>query len=815
MVHRKQSPAGPSTRRAWALAFTALSVLPGLTASAPFQQGSHTDAARNLGLTRELPHPLPRGLDISGGSKRYQRLAGGDGEGDSASFLASSSASVDALPQSRRDEPVNDVAARFDAPEHDLVQSKREEMTGAEALERRQANSAFSIVLSRPVAAAATTRAGVAAAVSSTSVPKATVASTTAAVSSQSKASSTAAVSTTSALPSSSTSLSASSSASTTSQATTSSSTSSPTSSASSSSQSKTSTSSTSSASASSTSAAASSGFSLTDSNNKLFPLWVAVTVLAILAGLFIVLCSLRYCFFKPAPRLEEDSICSGPITAPARGATLKNGAKSLRKALTRRKLAGASFNRRQQEGSVLLDVGDEVYAVPASVAQEYAEAKRLFGPGSDTASMSTASTGSSRWNGKQVLMQIQARHEEEQELGSRRGIDTTTHSRSGTWNSSSCSTLAGADGYSTEKPRRGLSARFAASIRSFRSSDDTGDKDVDLGDPEKTDLNSFLPSITHGAGLGWDIKPRGGNDAAEKVMHIGASDLTAPAPLPKDRNFGNRPAPPYVADYSTPAQHQMLQPPRGPARGVSLEDTPSAEARARFTERPHRRSQQNLSAQADNVVSNLPQQQQQRDALPAVSAPAPAPAPMPMQQQQRNSKAQAWIEETAAAAAASSNDGPTARASIDQPRRQETPPHLTGPSRFHQRTVSTPSFQPGQIMPSTMAPRAQIPQRQASNSPSVASRRLSMTQHQQQQHQQQQRARPASMSFPRQQSMEAQQSPVGRDRLRALRASQDMGPPAPLPQQQQQQQQQRQPELRHQGSQASLGRSLTSRPGL
>ncbi|PWN28037.1 hypothetical protein BDZ90DRAFT_226811 [Jaminaea rosea] len=378
-----------------------------------------------------------------------------------------------------------------------------------------------------------------------------------------------------------------------------------------------------------------STGFTLTDVNNKLYPLWVSVVVCGVLFALFFILICIRCCFFKPHEREDLDSVLTGSSAgAMSRKSTLRNGAKSLRKALTRRKLAGSSFVRRQQEGSVLLEVGDEVFAVPPKVAEEYNEAKRMFAPRNGV-------NDATKWNGKAYLAQCLVRHENQRNgvppmpsrlIGAQNdgGNDTRGWSRS-----SLGSTLIGHDDEDKEKsayeaymglsrtdsqkPKRGLSARIAESIRSLRtqgSSEDEIEKDDRLGEPTRTtDLTNFLNgSNNHGANTaGWGIQ-----------VHQDADDsITMPRPAATDyqparNSIVSTPRSAPIAAFNARSQDQGRRPvpaamntapnARG---GFSLEDAPSPAARARVTENKRR--------------SALPP-------APINSAPSAAPAPFAVQ---------------------------------------------------------------------------------------------------------------------------------------------------------------------------------------
>lgn len=120
--------------------------------------------------------------------------------------------------------------------------------------------------------------------------------------------------------------------------------------------------------------------------HNKLFPLAIALTV-AMGLGVLLVLVSIGKCVShrKMAREIRDGSrqhkskdssvltseLANSGAHGRAVGRTRTLG-KSLRRALTRGKLGGNSFARRNREGTVLIDVGDEVLAVTPEVAREY-----------------------------------------------------------------------------------------------------------------------------------------------------------------------------------------------------------------------------------------------------------------------------------------------------------------------------------------------------------------------------------------------------------------------------------------------------------
>ncbi|CAO1624485.1 unnamed protein product [Sympodiomycopsis kandeliae] len=394
-------------------------------------------------------------------------------------------------------------------------------------------------------------------------------------------------------------------------------------------------------------------GFTLTDTDNKLYALWIVVLIAGIFGGLFVILCAARWCFFRPHGKqsADDDAYLTGGA-AGSRG--IRAGAKSLRKALTKRKLAGSSFARRKQEGSVLLEIGDEVFAVSPAVAEEYQAAKRLFGGSSGSSNghgTTPGSTGSNpfSWNGKAYLAQVLARHDSERKQATS-SRSKTTPMNIDAWTRSASTLISdndekgsrnrayGADKYADEddegKPRRNLSQRLAAGFRAAMRGN--RDEDDELGDPEKTtDLNDFLPVITRNgptgqrdggvargnAQNGWNMTLHGDRDDAEERINrptkqaarrLTSTPRAAPTPITKDTprmepmqandSRGNGPVPPHRPSpavlQKSSAQQTRMQP-----RGVALDDKPTDEARARIVSRrfPH-----------DPVLLNGPQAQPQ-----------------------------------------------------------------------------------------------------------------------------------------------------------------------------------------------------------
>ncbi|KAN0065081.1 hypothetical protein ACQY0O_001576 [Thecaphora frezii] len=116
---------------------------------------------------------------------------------------------------------------------------------------------------------------------------------------------------------------------------------------------------------------------------NKLFPLVVVAISVAVILGLLLFIAIARALAHdrmrrkKIAPNMPD--IPNAPdayglskglgdrLTSAAPGLS---AARSIRRALTKKKIG--SFARRQQQGSVLIDVGDEVFAVPGHLAESY-----------------------------------------------------------------------------------------------------------------------------------------------------------------------------------------------------------------------------------------------------------------------------------------------------------------------------------------------------------------------------------------------------------------------------------------------------------
>lgn len=112
---------------------------------------------------------------------------------------------------------------------------------------------------------------------------------------------------------------------------------------------------------------------SLLSPKNKLFPLVIAGIAVGGIIALMIIIAIAR-AFAHDSMKREERRRAQGGysdkgdrLTSAAPG---MSAARSIRRAITKKKLG--SFARRQQDGSVLIDVGDEVFAVPAHLAESY-----------------------------------------------------------------------------------------------------------------------------------------------------------------------------------------------------------------------------------------------------------------------------------------------------------------------------------------------------------------------------------------------------------------------------------------------------------
>lgn len=213
---------------------------------------------------------------------------------------------------------------------------------------------------------------------------------------------------------------------------------------------------------------------SILDQSNKLFPLIVAGIVAAGLFGCLVLISIARACSHwrmrstgELGGKLDENGNLTG-------AGAIKAGRRSLRRVITGRNLG--SFQRRTREGSVLIEVGDEVFAVPPHIAEEYhRRQKEALNSGSASALGKAADT---------------------------RGLDLQS------WRLASAVVAA-------DQPKRSLSTRLMDSLRALRgvNEDDEDEKTCYSFDSEKqvkgqmrqSNPNAFLPVITKGNGS-WDI---------------------------------------------------------------------------------------------------------------------------------------------------------------------------------------------------------------------------------------------------------------------------------------------------------------------
>lgn len=257
--------------------------------------------------------------------------------------------------------------------------------------------------------------------------------------------------------------------------------------------------------------------------HNKLFPLAVTVCV-AVGIGVLLIVISLGKLISHARMTPEEKAGAYGDYSAKGAGAggAAARGARSLKRALTSKKLG--SFARRNHEGSVLIDVGDEVYAVTPEVAREY-ERERVNMGGSNGSGSSRLTTGS---NSSSPLRQalknaemIVAANNASNVVESRpvpKGFDI--HS----WRASSA--LPGIHGKDADDEddglERSISQRLTDGLRALRGrgNGDTGarregafsfdSEKQDMGGMRQAEVppSAYLPVITRGA-KEWDISPR------------------------------------------------------------------------------------------------------------------------------------------------------------------------------------------------------------------------------------------------------------------------------------------------------------------
>lgn len=295
--------------------------------------------------------------------------------------------------------------------------------------------------------------------------------------------------------------------------------------------------------------------------HNKLFPLAIALTV-AMVLGVLLVLVSIGKCVsHRNLARDERDgkrkysSKNNDFMMAAAGNSDLgrkRTLGKSIRRALTRGRLGGGSFARREREGTVLIDVGDEVYAVTPEVAKEYERERKSCLSG--YSGSSGGSSGGSRLTFpanqptplRQALYNAQlivAANEAEKANGGKpqapRGFDINSWRRDSVGTSSEGSyseydekTMYGFNRNSKANPalppvdplQRSLSQRLADGLRALTQGDqNTGanrekrafsfDSEMQMpGALRQAPLSSTVPVLTRGGG-GWAVQRQQGND--------------------------------------------------------------------------------------------------------------------------------------------------------------------------------------------------------------------------------------------------------------------------------------------------------------
>ncbi|MCO5566190.1 hypothetical protein L7F22_019866 [Adiantum nelumboides] len=295
--------------------------------------------------------------------------------------------------------------------------------------------------------------------------------------------------------------------------------------------------------------------------HNKLFPLAIALTV-AMSLGVLLVLVSIGKCVsHRQLARDERDgkrkysSKDNDFIMASVGNAGIgrkKTLGRSLRRALTRGRLGGGSFARREREGTVLIDVGDEVYAVTPEVAKEYERERKSCLSG--YSGSSGGSSGGSRLTFpanqptplRQALYNAQlivAANEAEKANGGKpqapRGFDINTWRRDSVGTSSEGSysdydekTLHGSSHNNkanlalppVDPLQRSLSQRLADGIRALTNGDQNAgagrdkrafsfDSEMQMpGALRQAPLSSTVPVLTRGGG-GWAVQRQQGND--------------------------------------------------------------------------------------------------------------------------------------------------------------------------------------------------------------------------------------------------------------------------------------------------------------
>lgn len=254
--------------------------------------------------------------------------------------------------------------------------------------------------------------------------------------------------------------------------------------------------------------------------HNKLFPAVIAACV-AIGCGVLIICIAIGKCVAHSRMTPEEKAGEYGDYFKKGSskdGGFAIRGARSLRRAFTNKKLG--SFARRNQEGTVLIDVGDEVYAVTPEVAREYERERSALG-GSSGGSRLTVNVNNAsplRQALKNAEMTVAANGSQPYSQAVSRGLDVAS------WRAQSA--LPGIDeGKADNGLSRSISQRLTDGYRAFRGKELNSTKPT-FGRPagaysfdsEKQDLGemrlaevpptAYLPVITRG-GKDWNIRPQ------------------------------------------------------------------------------------------------------------------------------------------------------------------------------------------------------------------------------------------------------------------------------------------------------------------
>lgn len=192
-------------------------------------------------------------------------------------------------------------------------------------------------------------------------------------------------------------------------------------------------------------------------------------------------------------------------------GGIALRSAHTLRRAFTRGKLG--SFARRNQEGSVLIDVGDEVYAVSPEVAREYERERNMM--------------GTAYGNKRQALQNAQITVAANQS-GSSQGSNVLYKMDNGSQHTVEEMEL-----------QRSISQRVTDGLRSVRSqaSNEALDQQArdcaysfdsekqQSGDLRQAEVppTAYLPVVTRGA-KEWDIRPQRDHSEMGRIMQSNGS---------------------------------------------------------------------------------------------------------------------------------------------------------------------------------------------------------------------------------------------------------------------------------------------------